>query len=47
MSKLLDPTTLLSSAAMVARKAETYLPEAFVVDLAEIAADYLGDATGQ
>lgn len=36
MSKPLDATALLSSAAMIARKVETYLPETYVIDLAEL-----------
>ena len=36
MAKPLDMTALLSSAAMVARKAETYAPETYVIDLAEL-----------
>ncbi len=36
MSKPLDATALLSSAAMIARKVDTYLPETYVIDLAEL-----------
>jgi hypothetical protein len=36
MPKPLDTGALLSSAAMVARKAETYSPEIYVIDLAEL-----------
>jgi hypothetical protein len=36
MSNPLDTGALLSSAAMVARKAETYSPETYVIDLAEL-----------
>lgn len=36
MSKPLDVIALLSSAAMVARKAQTYSPEILVVELAEL-----------
>jgi hypothetical protein len=36
MSKPLDAIPLLSSAAMVARKAEAYPPETYVIDLAEL-----------
>ena len=36
MSKPLDVTTFLSSAAMTARKAETYPPDTYVIDLAEL-----------
>jgi hypothetical protein len=36
MWKALDATTLLSSAAMMARKAETYTPETYVIDLTEL-----------
>jgi len=36
MPKSFDVVALLSSAAMVARKAETYSPETYVIDLAEL-----------
>jgi hypothetical protein len=36
MSKPFDVLALLSSAAMVARKAGTYPPETYVIDLAEL-----------
>lgn len=36
MPKPFDVAALLSSAAMVARKAETYSPETHVIDLAEL-----------
>jgi hypothetical protein len=36
MSKTIDALTLLSSAAMMARKAETYSSETQVIDLAEL-----------
>jgi hypothetical protein len=36
MPKPLDVVALLSSAAIVARKAETYPPETHVIDLAEL-----------
>ena len=36
MPKPLDAIALLSSAAMVSRKAETYPPETAVIDLAEL-----------
>lgn len=36
MSKPIDATSLLSSAAMIARKAATYPPETHVIDLAEL-----------
>jgi hypothetical protein len=36
MAKPLDTIALLSSAAMVARKAETYPPETYVIDLGEL-----------
>ncbi|HET6177353.1 MAG TPA: hypothetical protein VFE61_10500 [Candidatus Sulfotelmatobacter sp.] len=36
MPKPFDVTALLSSAAMMSRKASTYLPEAIVIDLAEL-----------
>jgi hypothetical protein len=36
MPKPFDVVALLSSAAMVARKAETYSPEAHVINLAEL-----------
>ena len=36
MSTMFDVVTLLSSAAMMSRKAETYPPETFVIDLAEL-----------
>jgi hypothetical protein len=36
MSKPIDATSFLSSAAMIARKAETYPPETHVIDLAEL-----------
>jgi hypothetical protein len=36
MAKSIDALTLLSSAAMMSRKAETYSPETQVIDLAEL-----------
>jgi hypothetical protein len=36
MPKPIDTVALLSSASMMARKAETYSPETFVIDLAEL-----------
>jgi hypothetical protein len=36
MSKLIDPIRLLSSVAIVSRKAETYHPQTHVVELAEL-----------
>ena len=36
MPKPFDVIALLSSAAMVARKAETYSPETYVIDLEEL-----------
>lgn len=36
MPKPLDTIALLSSAAMVARRAKTYPPETHVIDLAEL-----------
>ena len=36
MPKPFDVVALLSSAAMVARKAETFSPETHVIDLAEL-----------
>ena len=36
MVKSIDAISLLSSAAMIARKAETYPPETHVIDLAEL-----------
>lgn len=36
MPQPLDAIPLLSSAAMIARKAETYPPETYVIDLAEL-----------
>ena len=36
MPKPFDMVALLSSAAMTARKAETYSPETYVIDLAEL-----------
>jgi hypothetical protein len=36
MPKALDTVSLLSSVAMAARKAETYSPETYVIDLAEL-----------
>ena len=36
MPKPFDVVALMSSAAMMARKAETYHPETYVIDLAEL-----------
>jgi len=36
MPKPFDGTAFLSSAAMIARKAETYSPETYFIDLAEL-----------
>ena len=36
MVKSIDATSLLSSAAMIARKAETYPPETHVINLSEL-----------
>ena len=36
MLKSIDAIPLLSSAAMIARKAEAYPPETYVIDLAEL-----------
>ena len=36
MPKAIDAIALLSSTAMIARKAETYPPETYVIDLAEL-----------
>ena len=36
MQKSLDVVAFLSSVAMTARKAETYSPETYVIDLAEL-----------
>jgi hypothetical protein len=36
MPKTIDALTLLSSAAMMSRKAQTYSPETQVIDLAEL-----------
>lgn len=36
MQKPIDPVRLLSSAAMIAKKADSYSPETYVIDLAEL-----------
>ena len=36
MQKPIDATRLLSSAAMTAKKADSYSPETYVIDLAEL-----------
>jgi hypothetical protein len=36
MQKQIDAISLLSSAAMTSKKAETYPPETYVIDLAEL-----------
>jgi hypothetical protein len=36
MPKPFDMVALLSSAAMIARKAQSYSPETYVIDLAEL-----------
>lgn len=36
MQKLIDTVRLLSSAAMTAKKADSYSPETYVIDLAEL-----------
>lgn len=36
MQKHIDPIRLLSSAAMTAKKADSYSPETYVFDLAEL-----------
>lgn len=36
MQEPIDPIRLLSSAAMTAKKADSYSPETYVIDLAEL-----------
>jgi hypothetical protein len=36
MQKTVDSTAVLSSAAMMAKRAESYSPETYVIDLAEL-----------
>ena len=45
MPKALDVVALLSSAAMMSRKAGTYSPETHVIDLAELRQIIFDDAT--